>query len=374
MSETAPTDVAAVGPLTHPVAGLDRRFYAFAVDRVVAWSVDALAVWIAWTAFLDRGQTWTGVAVIAGTVGGVGLGYAVLVGLTGLSPGKALFGLRVVHHETGRPVGVPRALLRSVILGAATLPTFGLGVATLAWTAVADPGRQRRGWHDHLTRSLVVDVRPPPVEPDGEAEAPRRIVNLTAMRLVPAAPPLAEPVPSPSPGRVPPARSAPLPPPADPPPRPTAEPPPATGPAASPPPPAPPRVLPPAPVPAPDRTVVRGSGAASGLRWRVAFDSGDSFVVEGLAIVGRRPEARPGEPVRHVVPLPSADMSLSKTHAQVHLAPDGVLVVMDRGSTNGSVLVRHGVTRDLTAGKPATLLDGDRVRFGDREMTVSRDG
>jgi pSer/pThr/pTyr-binding forkhead associated (FHA) protein len=66
-------------------------------------------------------------------------------------------------------------------------------------------------------------------------------------------------------------------------------------------------------------------------------------------------------------------MSLSKTHAQFHLARDGALVVMDRGSTNGSVLIRQGMTRDLTAGKPATLLNGDRVRFGDREMLVSLD-
>ena len=51
---------------------------------------------------------------------------------------------------------------------------------------------------------------------------------------------------------------------------------------------------------------------------------------------------------------------------------DGVLVVMDRGSTNGSILIRQGVPRELPAGKPATLVDGDRVRFGDREMTVAR--
>jgi len=46
---------------------------------------------------------------------------------------------------------------------------------------------------------------------------------------------------------------------------------------------------------------------------------------------------------------------------------------MDRGSTNGSILIRQGVTRELSPGKPATLLDGDRVLFGDREMTVSRE-
>ena len=119
-------------------------------------------------------------------------------------------------------------------------------------------------------------------------------------------------------------------------------------------------------------------GATEGRRrlamWRVTFDSGESFLVEGLAVVGRRPEARPGEPVRHLVPLRSDDMSLSKTHAQFQVAADGVLVAMDRGSTNGSILIRQGVSRELPAGRPATLLDGDRLRFGDREMTVSREG
>jgi pSer/pThr/pTyr-binding forkhead associated (FHA) protein len=65
-------------------------------------------------------------------------------------------------------------------------------------------------------------------------------------------------------------------------------------------------------------------------------------------------------------------MSLSKTHAQFQVVPDGALVVMDRGSTNGSILLRAGVARRLGGGKPATLRDGDRVRFGDREMSVVR--
>lgn len=104
----------------------------------------------------------------------------------------------------------------------------------------------------------------------------------------------------------------------------------------------------------------------------MSFDTGEEFVVEGLALVGRRPEPRGDEPVRHVVPLRSADMSVSKTHAQFQVVPDGALVVMDRGSTNGSVLLRQGVSRPLPAGRPATLLDGDVVRFGDRSMTVTR--
>ena len=82
----------------------------------------------------------------------------------------------------------------------------------------------------------------------------------------------------------------------------------------------------------------QGNGQAATPRrttWRAVFDSGESFVVEGLGLVGRRPEGRAGEPVRHVVPLASENMSISKTHAQFHLAGDGALVVMDRGSTTG---------------------------------------
>ncbi|WP_447645396.1 FHA domain-containing protein [Nocardioides zeae] len=67
-------------------------------------------------------------------------------------------------------------------------------------------------------------------------------------------------------------------------------------------------------------------------------------------------------------------MSLSKTHAQFHLSAEGSLVVMDRGSTNGSFINRGGVARELTAGRAATLVDGDVVRFGDREMRVTREG
>lgn len=398
-----------------PAAELDRRFYAFTLDRLIAWTLDAMVAVAAYQLLIGPGHLAAGIAVIVAAVLLVGLGFSALLGLRGTSPGKAALGLRVVHHGTGTPVGVGPALLRSLILGVSALPTFGLGVATLAWTAVMDRGRQRRGWHDHVAHSIVVDVRPVPVEVEQETAAPRQIVNLTAMRLVPAPqpvpvaaparsprpvgpPPQAMPVPAqvPAPATPPPAAAGP----AQPPTQPVRTAPPTTPPPArrrplgpplvdhppaaalpSGPPPMPPSLPagpPPARTPgpsAPERTVIRdGRDRRRGLaRWRVSFDSGESFLVEGLALVGRRPEPRQGEPVRHLVPLRSGDMSLSKTHAQFQVAADGVLVVMDRGSTNGSILIRQGVTRELTAGKPATLLDGDRVRFGDREMSVARE-
>jgi uncharacterized RDD family membrane protein YckC len=354
--------VEATGELTteHLVAGRDRRFYAFVMDRILAWSIFAGEAYIAYNALIEPGHLWSGVAAIAGTVLLVGLIASMLVGLYGLTPGKALVGLRVLSAEDARPIGLPRAILRTFLLGVAGLPTLGFGAAALAWTAMVDPSGWRRGWHDLRAGSVVVDVRRQPVVEEPEEEAPRQVVNLTAMRLVP-------PSPTP-PRRVPTRGKRPPSPPREP------DPPPATvtprqglgwplvgeAPAVEPVAAAPSRG--PRPTEPPQRPA----------RWQVTFDTGEQFQVRGLTIVGRRPEARPGEPVKRVVTLPSDDMSLSKTHAQFQVVPDGALVVMDRGSTNGSLLVRAGVTKRLSGGKPATLRDGDRVRFGDREMSVAR--
>ncbi|QSR33371.1 FHA domain-containing protein [Nocardioides sp. S5] len=374
--------------LTYPVAQLERRFTAFAVDRLLAWSLLAIVGVV--TALVVDDEPWVVVGTVAATMVVLWLVLAIVTGVSGTSPGKAVSGLRVVHHGTGTPIGVGPALLRSLVLGASGLPTFGIGIATLAWTAVEDRGRQRRGWHDHLTHTVVVDVRPVAEVADAASEeGPRHIVNLTAMRLIPAPPVEAVRTPERSehsmrrqplppevvaaPGGSPVPTQAPNPtsPPAQPP-APTQAPVP-SGPTQGwqPPqqahrPPAPPQhQLPPQ---QPQRPA-----AQPPARWRVHFDNGESFVIAGLALVGRRPEARNGEQVAHLIPLTSADMSVSKTHAQFGPAPDGSLVVMDRGSTNGTVLVRRGVSRQLAPGKPAALLDGDKVVYGDREMVISRE-
>ena len=330
MGRPATTDASSCPP-----AELDRRLYAFTLDRLVVWSLDALAVVVAHHLLIGRDHVVTGVAAAVVAVLLVGLGLALLLGLRGISPGKAALGLRLVHHETGAPVGVGPALVRSLVLGVSALPTAGLGAATLAWTAVTDRGRRRRGWHDHLAGSIVVDVRPVPVGREEVAAAPRQVVNLTALRLVPA--PAAQPAAGLPAHPLAPAR--------------------------------------PAEERATERAATHGSapGRRAGPRWRVSFDSGETLVVEGLTLVGRRPEALPDEQVRHLVRLRSGDLSLSKTHAQLQVARDGALVVMDRGSTNGSILVRRGVGRELAPFRPVTLLAGDRVRLGDREMSVTRE-
>ena len=173
---------------SRPVAGLDRRFYAFMVDRLIAWTLVAAACWAAYELFWSDDQIWAGVALVAGVVVVVWVGFAVALGVVGTTPGKAAVGVRAVHVGTGTPIGFGRALLRGLVLGVATIPTFGIGLATLAWTAVADPTRRRRGWHDHVAQSIVVDLRPEPSDPEEADSGPRHVVNLTAMRLVPAPP------------------------------------------------------------------------------------------------------------------------------------------------------------------------------------------
>ena len=75
--------------------------------------------------------------------------------VSGTSLGKRAVGLRVVHHGTGTPIGVGAALLRSFALLVSGIPTFGIGLATLAWTAVEDRGRERRGRTCPLTSACT---------------------------------------------------------------------------------------------------------------------------------------------------------------------------------------------------------------------------
>ena len=297
-------------------------------------------------------QIWAGVALVAGVVVAVWVVFAVALGVVGTTPGKAAVGVRAVHVGTGTPIGFGRALLRGLVLGVATMPTFGIGLATLAWTAVADPTRRRRGWHDHVARSIVVDLRPEPErarggrqrpaargEPDGHAAGARRRSRRRRPRRA---------------GRRAPRPSRPAPPaPAAPQPAPVG--------------------VPESSAPCAGQPVVTPTGAERRAGCWPSTPASGSPSTAWCWSAGA-PSARPGEAVRHLVALPSQDMSLSKTHAQVGVAGDGALVVMDRGSTNGSVLTRQGVSRPLSGGKPTTLLEGDLVRFGDRSMEVSRQG
>lgn len=344
MTTTLPPGPAVLPATAVRPADLERRLHAYALDRVAGWGLP-----LGLAAALVVGEAATWLVVLAPLLLGavlVVLGAA-LLSSRGATPGMALLGLRVERPDGALTLSA--AVRRQAVLALAGLPTFGLGLATLAWTAAADVSGRRRGWHDELVGTVVVDARPVPAAVVGP-ERPQPIVNLTAMRLVP---------PEPTPAGV--APDVPVTPtPADP--LPTPEPPaPAPGrrraaaPAAT-----------RAPEPVPPRRAARPA-----TRWRATADTGETVLVRGLTLLGRGPQPREGESVADLVALPSTDMSVSKTHAQLQLSDDGSLVVMDRGSTNGSVLIRQGVPRHLSAGRPVTLLDGDVLHLGDRVLEIS---
>jgi uncharacterized RDD family membrane protein YckC len=73
--------------------------------------------------------------------------YGFFLGLFGQTPGMAVTRLRCVSVRDGRPVGIPRALLRGLLL-ALVVPAL-----------IMDP--DRRGLHDRAAGSIVVAAAGP---------------------------------------------------------------------------------------------------------------------------------------------------------------------------------------------------------------------
>ncbi|WP_036305967.1 RDD family protein [Microbacterium sp. TS-1] len=148
------------------------------------------------------------------------------------------------------------------------------------------------------------------------------------------------------------------------------EPAPAAAPAAPAAAPAAPAAAPPAPA-APAAESPARPASASPAVVKLTLDSGDTIAVPGGGVVlGRAPATGPDD--RDVAPVPVVDhtRSISKTHWAL-LRVDARVVAVERGSTNGSVLVRGSREQALVPGQPVELHDGDTIRFGDRSAVVA---
>lgn len=125
-----------------------------------------------------------------------------------------------------------------------------------------------------------------------------------------------------------------------------------------------------------EHTRLRPSAAAprvvAPVALRLSFDTGERVDVTGDGLVGRSPAAEEG--VAHLVPVDDPARSISKTH--LAFGPDGAgdrLWVVDRGSTNGTVLVApDGQSSALPPGRRATVAVGWTIRFGQRSALVER--
>ena len=91
-------------------------------------------------------------AIMLAEGGFVLVNFVLLTGLTGFSLGKLITGVRVVHEDSGRACGVPRALLRTILL---VVPDIG-GLVGIIFAA-SRPDRRRIG--DLAASTLVVHKR-----------------------------------------------------------------------------------------------------------------------------------------------------------------------------------------------------------------------
>lgn len=102
----------------------------------------------------------------------------------------------------------------------------------------------------------------------------------------------------------------------------------------------------------------------------ILTDGAERIVVVSTALLGRRPRPQPNEEVGAIVELADPTRSVSSTHAL--LSWDGAtLWLVDRGSTNGSWVVRPDGTRQRAeAGRPVAAPAGGAVQLGNRTFRV----
>src|SRR5262249_4113829 len=124
--------------------GLGRRFGALLVDWLLCLLIAGLYA-------NPRRVAWPPVVLLIAE-------YGFFIGLFAQTPGMWLTRLRCVSGQNGRPIGIPRALLRGSLL-ALVIPALTMD-------------RAHRGLHDLAAGSIVVSIPRPSEQtkkaPDGE--------------------------------------------------------------------------------------------------------------------------------------------------------------------------------------------------------------
>jgi uncharacterized RDD family membrane protein YckC len=111
-------------------AGLGRRFGALLVDWLLCLLIAGLYA-------NPRRVAWPPVVLLIGE-------YGLFIGLVAQTPGMWLARIRCVSVGDGRPIGIPRALLRGLLLALVVPPLI--------------MDRDLRGLHDRAAGSIVVSV------------------------------------------------------------------------------------------------------------------------------------------------------------------------------------------------------------------------
>jgi uncharacterized RDD family membrane protein YckC len=101
---------------------------------------------------LDVGSLLAGIAVMFAGVVLVFVLYVRAMARTGQPWGAKLAGVKVVRSDTGAPIGVGRALGRTLFAGFLSGQICYLGYLWMLWDA------KNQTWHDKVTDSVVVSV------------------------------------------------------------------------------------------------------------------------------------------------------------------------------------------------------------------------
>ncbi|MEU3474376.1 RDD family protein [Rhodococcus sp. NPDC006774] len=146
---------AATSPLqVDPVSPGARVLPASRGLRVVSTVIDCGAVALGPFAFTMLGLALANgaVALVVGSISAVCTWIWLVVwnGVRGVSFGKAALGLRLADSATTRPAGIAAAAARSLVF---------LAIPWLCALSTAfDSSGLRRGWHDRVARTAVIDV------------------------------------------------------------------------------------------------------------------------------------------------------------------------------------------------------------------------
>ncbi|WP_375386241.1 RDD family protein [uncultured Microbacterium sp.] len=365
-------------------AQIGRRVGAYAIDLGIALAIPVLFSLIGWVVVLASGSGGArgGLPIALLVCYGVGslvsvawlLVYTAMQGGRG-SIGQRARGLMLADAATGTRIGFGRALLRNVVWALAASIIVGY------FTPLFDSSARRQGWHDKATRTVVGDRKatdaaasvapapPPPAAnpflppPAGAPATPVTAVAPSApARTAGFAPPASAAAPAPTPAlpiagglisQVP-GVSAP-----------SAAASEVRAPA--------PSSATPAPAPAPaaapasdDIDATRAGRSSEPALLAAAWDDGTRFAVYGRTLFGRNPAAEDGATA---VAVRDETLSLSKTHFELDGDATGAWVI-DRHSTNGTVLLRDGERTTVEPGARTALRAGDHLEFGDRSLTI----
>ncbi len=106
--------------------------------------------------------------------------------------------------------------------------------------------------------------------------------------------------------------------------------------------------------------------------WLAVLDDGREIPVNGLVLLGRNPQAQPGEEDAQLIKIADETRTVSKSHLAISTDADGAFVV-DRGSTNGSTVTNSsGVSTRCQVGERVRVAEGSIISIGDHWLEMRR--